>query len=71
MYIFLAHDLEFKTDADLSEFNPENESECTEANQVYVHDCLVMRTADRKLQPGWIASQPDLLAEDWVFAEPK
>lgn len=44
---------------------------CTEADQVYVHDCLVMRTADRKLQPGWIASQPDLLAEDWVFAEPK
>ena len=26
---------------------------------------LVMKTADKKLQIGWLASQSDLLAEDW------
>lgn len=26
---------------------------------------LVMKTADNKLQIGWLASQSDMLAEDW------
>ncbi len=26
---------------------------------------LVMSTADGTWQPGWVASQPDLLASDW------
>jgi hypothetical protein len=24
-----------------------------------------MKTADGKMQPGWLASQADMLAEDW------
>lgn len=28
-----------------------------------------MKTADNKLVVGWLASQADMLAEDWVFAE--
>ena len=28
--------------------------------------CLAMRTADGLLQPGWLASQTDMLAEDWA-----
>ncbi len=28
--------------------------------------CFVMRTAQDTLQPGWLASQADMLAEDWV-----
>ena len=28
--------------------------------------CIVMFTADKKHQPGWLASQTDILAEDWV-----
>ena len=68
-YVFLAKDLEFYTDADLSEFNPSGTEECTEENAVEVYDCLVIRTADKKLQVGWLATQSDLLAEDWVFAE--
>ena len=28
--------------------------------------CIVMWTAQRRYQPGWLASQPDMLAEDWV-----
>ena len=31
-----------------------------------VEDCIVMKTAQGKVQPGWLASQPDMLAEDWV-----
>lgn len=27
--------------------------------------CIAMFTADSKLQPGWLASQADILAEDW------
>lgn len=27
--------------------------------------CIVMITAQGKLQPGWLASQADMLAEDW------
>ena len=69
MYVFYASDFQFGTKADLSEFNPTEEPECTEENAVYVYDCLVLRTADKKLQPGWLASQSDMLAEDWMFVE--
>lgn len=31
--------------------------------------CIVMLTAQGKHQPGWLASQADLLADDWEFAE--
>lgn len=27
--------------------------------------CIGMKTADDKMQPGWLASQADILAEDW------
>ena len=30
---------------------------------------IVMRTAEGKDQPGWLASQADLLATDWVIAD--
>jgi len=29
--------------------------------------CIVMFTADKKHQPGWLASQADILAEDWCI----
>jgi hypothetical protein len=35
-------------------------------------DCqpyIAMFTADKKWQPGWLASQADLLASDWEIAE--
>lgn len=68
-YVFLAKELEFTTEADLSEFNPNGVEECVAENEVYVYDCLAIRTADRKLQLGWLATQSDLLAEDWIFVE--
>lgn len=35
---------------------------------VRVLPCLVMRTAHGDLQPGWLASQADMLANDWEGA---
>lgn len=32
---------------------------------VVFEPCIVMFTAQGKYQPGWLASQADLLAEDW------
>ena len=59
-YVFLADDVEFHTDADISEFYGS-------ADGVYVATMLVLRTAQGNLQPGWLASQADMLAEDWYI----
>jgi hypothetical protein len=31
-----------------------------------MQDCIGMKTATNVMQPGWLASQNDMLAEDWV-----
>ena len=56
MYVFVADAVDFSTEADLSEFKDAD----VEAMPV-----MVMRTAQRRLQPGWLASQADMLADDW------
>lgn len=30
-----------------------------------VHPCLALMLSDDSLQPGWVPTQEDLLAEDW------
>ena len=30
-----------------------------------MQDCIGMKTAKNEMQPGWLASQTDMLAEDW------
>lgn len=60
MYIFLACEPDFVTDADISAFDQ---------REVEVGDMLVMKTAQNTLQPGWLASQADMLAEDWYIVE--
>lgn len=60
MYVFLAHGMDFHTDADLSELDDQD---------VEVLDCLVMRTATGAFCPGWLASQSDMLEDDWVIVE--
>ena len=57
-YVFLADDVEFHTDADLAELE----------GDIEVSDILVIRTT-RGLQPGWLATQSDMLAEDWMIVE--
>lgn len=34
-----------------------------------MQDCVGMKTADCKMQPGWVPSQADILAEDWQLIE--
>ena len=58
MYVFLAKEPDFNTPQDISEF---------EDTAVAVPDCLGLRTAQGELQLGWLASQADLLAEDWYI----
>ena len=60
MYVFLAYEADFVTDADISAFDQ---------LAVEVGDMLVMKTAQNTLQPGWLASQADMLAEDWYIVE--
>ena len=60
MYVFLADMGEIHTDADLSEFD-DQDVECGEM--------LVLRTAQGTLQPGWLASQADMLADDWYIVD--
>lgn len=58
MYVFLVHGMDFHTDADLSELDDQD---------VEVLDCLVVRTATGAFCPGWLASQTDMLADDWYI----
>ena len=59
-YIFLAHAPDFNTDADISEFD-DQDVECL--------DVLVMKTTQDKFCVGWLASQTDMLADDWYIVE--
>ncbi|WP_036120791.1 DUF2829 domain-containing protein [Lysinibacillus sphaericus] len=34
-----------------------------------MQDCLAMKTANNLMQPGWLASQNDMLSEDWEVVE--
>lgn len=60
MYVFLVHGMDFHTAADLSELDDQD---------VEVLDCLMMRTATGAFCPGWLASQTDMLADDWYIVE--
>ena len=59
MYLFLATDIELHTEADIG---PARDG-CT------VSPCIVMKTAKGDFQPGWLASQADMLGEDWTIVE--
>lgn len=60
MYVFLAYEADFVTDADISAFDQ---------LEVEVSDMLIMKTAQNTFQPGWLASQADMLADDWYIVE--
>lgn len=34
-----------------------------------MQNCIGMKTADNKMQPGWVPSQADMLAEDWIVVK--
>lgn len=60
MYVFLADIQELNTRADLSEFQDQD---------VEISELLVLRTAQETMQPGWLATQSDMLANDWYIVE--
>ena len=35
-----------------------------------IDPCFGMKTAGGTMQPGWLPSQADLLADDWVVVQP-
>ncbi|MDO4896332.1 MAG: Gp49 family protein [Moraxella sp.] len=61
MYLLLATGIDFETKADLSDMQNEN-GELTVPS-------ITMKTADNKFVVGWLASQTDMLAEDWVVVQ--
>lgn len=61
MFLFLAHNIDLKTEADLSC--------CEHLEGELVLPSIVMKTADDHFCVGWLASQADMLAEDWVFVD--
>lgn len=61
MFLFLADEIEFSTDADLSCVKDmEGDLTCPS---------IVLKTADDKFVVGWLASQTDMLADDWNIVE--
>lgn len=61
MFLFLADDIEFSTAADLSCVKElEGDLTC---------QSIVLKTADNKFVVGWLASQTDMLADDWNIVE--
>lgn len=61
MFLFLATDIEFHTEADLSCVS-DLEGDLTMS-------AVVMKTADDRFCVGWLASQTDMLADDWFTVE--
>lgn len=60
MFLFIGNEIEFATKADLSAY---------EKSGVDVHDSICMLTASGDIVVGWLASQTDMLADDWVEVE--
>ena len=61
MFLFLATDIELHTEADLSCVS-NLEGDLT-------LPAIVMKTADDRFCVGWLASQTDMLADDWFTVE--
>ena len=61
MFIFLADNISFATKADLSSV--------MKLKGDLTHPSIVMKTADDRFVVGWLASQTDMLAEDWVLVK--
>lgn len=61
MFLFLADNIDFDTPADLT---------CVkDLKGDLTCPSIVMKTADNKFVVGWLASQTDMLAEDWLIVE--
>lgn len=61
MFLFLAETTDIATKADLKC--------CEHMTGDLVLPSIVMKTVDDHFVVGWLASQTDMLAEDWVIVE--
>lgn len=61
MFLFLAKSTDIETEADLTS--------CENMHGDLVLPSIVMKTADNHFCVGWLASQTDILAEDWRIVE--
>lgn len=59
MYLVLAKDITFTSNADLSNKDAGGP----------VNDSVAMRTADGSWCVGWLSSQADMLSEDWTIVK--
>lgn len=48
---------------------PGNAMHTSPAGKFEMQSCIGMKTAQDTMQPGWLASQADVLAEDWTIVE--
>ena len=48
---------------------PGNAMHTSMAGSFDMQPCIGMKTAQGTMQPGWLASQADILSEDWEEAE--
>jgi len=46
-----------------------DENDFMDSGHIKIDKFIAMRTAQGTVQPGWLASQADMLAEDWVVIE--
>ena len=60
MFLFLAENLGFETKADMEAFQKSGMNVC---------NSICMLTAQCEIVVGWLASQTDMLAEDWMIVE--
>lgn len=49
--------------------HPGNAMHTSSAGAFDMQPCIGMKTAQGTMQPGWLASQADMLAEDWMDEE--
>jgi hypothetical protein len=44
-----------------------NSAHTSTAGTFNMQDCIGMKTATGEMQPGWLASQNDMLTDDWII----
>ena len=58
-FVFLADSVDFHTMANLADSQDVTKT----------HDMLVIKTSNNVFQPGWLATQSDMLSEDWMIVD--
>lgn len=66
MYLFLGKVASFSLEAESLEQMQAALASSENFVQDQIQRCIFMRDAQGNIQPGWVASQPDMLAEDWM-----